>query len=79
MKRHLLIIALVIFAILVGSGCRNIKTVEANLGGLEIQYYPTLPQQEEPSIFDWGQSEQRVVPANFKGPLLLPMNTKYYE
>ena len=77
MKRYLLIIALAAFTILVGSGCRNIKTVEANLGGLEIQYYPTLPSQEEPSIFDWGQNDQRVVPANFKGPLLMPMNKSY--
>ena len=73
MKRHLLIIALAIFAILVGSGCRNIKTVEANLGGLEIQYYPTLPQQEEPSIFDWGQNKDLVAPANWSGPKLMPM------
>ena len=75
MKRYLLIIALAAFTILVGSGCRNIKTVEADLGGLEIQFYPSLPSQEEPSIFDWGQSEQRVVPSNFKGPLLMPMKT----
>ena len=76
MKRHLLIIALAIFAILVGSGCRNIKTVEANLGGLEIQYYPTLPQQEEPSIFDWGQNKDLVAPANWSGPKLMPMKGK---
>ena len=76
MKRHLLIIALAIFAILVGSGCRNSKTVEANLGGLEIQYYPTLPQQEEPSIFDWGQNKDLVAPANWSGPKLMPMKGK---
>jgi len=68
-----------ILPILFLTGCKNIKSVEADFGGLDIQYYPTLPQQEEPSIFDWGQNDQRVVPATFKGPLLMPMTTKYYE
>ena len=77
MKRYLLIIALAAFTILGGSGCRNIKSLEADFGGLDIEYYPALPQQEEPSIFDWGQNDQRVVPANFKGPLLMPMNKSY--
>ena len=77
MKRYLLIIALAALTILVGSGCRNIKSLEADFGGLDIQYYPALPSQEEPSIFDWGQNDQRVVPANFNGPLLMPMNKSY--
>ena len=76
MKRYLLIIALAAFTILVGSGCRNIKSLEADFGGLDIEYYPALPQQEEPSIFDWGQNKDLVAPANWSGPKLMPMKGK---
>ena len=74
MKRWITIIALSIFSILVGSGCQNIKSFEADFGGVDIEYYPTHPSQEEKSIFDWGSKTQDlVVPADWDGPLLMPM------
>ncbi len=73
MKRWLTIAALSIFTIWVGSGCQNIKSFEADFGGVDIEYYPTHPSQEEKSIFDWGKTEDLVVPANWDGPLLMPM------
>ena len=77
MKRWITIIALSIFTILVGSGCQNIKSFEADFGGVDIEYYPTHPSQEEKSIFDFGsRTEDLVVPANWDGPLLMPMKTK---
>jgi len=76
MKRYLLIIALAAFTILVGSGCKNIKSLEADFGGLDIEYYPALPSQEQPSIFDWGQNKDLVDPANWSGPKLMPMSKK---
>jgi len=74
MKRWITIAALSIFTIWVGSGCQNIKSFEADFGGVDIEYYPTHPSQEEKSIFDWGsKTEGLVVPANWDGPLLMPM------
>lgn len=74
MKRWILIVALSAFTILVGSGCQNIKSFEADFGGVDIEYYPTHPSQEEKSIFDWGsKTEDLVVPADWDGPLLMPM------
>jgi len=74
MKRWITIIALSIFSILVGSGCQNIKTLEIDFGGLDVEYFPTHPSQEEKSIFDFGsRTEDLVVPANWDGPLLMPM------
>lgn len=74
MKRWILIIALSIFTILVGSGCQNIKTLEIDFGGLDVEYYPTHPSQEEKSIFDFsGTAQDLVVPADWDGPLLMPM------
>lgn len=77
MKRWLTIAALSVFTIWVGSGCQNIKSFEADFGGVDIEYYPTHPSQEEKSIFDWGsKTEDLVVPANWNGPLLMPMKIK---
>ena len=74
MKRWITIIALSIFTILVGSGCQKIKSFEADFGGVDIEYYPTHPSQEEKSIFDWGsKTKDLVVPAEWDGPLLMPM------
>ena len=76
MKRWITIIALSIFTILVGSGCQNIKTLEIDFGGLDVSYFPTHPSQEEKSIFDFGsRTEDLIVPANWDGPLLMPMKT----
>ena len=74
MKRWITIAALSIFTILVGSGCQNIKSLEVDFGGLDVEYFPTHPSQEEKSIFDFGsKTEDLVVPANWRGPLLMPM------
>jgi len=74
MKRWITIIALSVFTIWVGSGCQNIKSFEADFGGVDIEYYPRHPSQEEKSIFDWGsKTEDLVVPADWDGPLLMPM------
>ena len=74
MKRWILIVALSAFTILVGSGCQNIKSLEVDFGGLDVEYFPTHPSQEEKSIFDFGsKTEDLVVPANWRGPLLMPM------
>jgi len=74
MKRWITIIALSIFTILVGSGCQNIKSLEVDFGGLDVEYFPTHPSQEEKSIFDFsGTAQDLVVPANWDGPLLMPM------
>jgi hypothetical protein len=74
MKRWITIIALSIFTIWVGSGCQNIKSLEVDFGGLDVEYFPTHPSQEEKSIFDFGsKTEDLVVPANWRGPLLMPM------
>ena len=74
MKRWITIAALSLFTILVGSGCQNIKSLEVDFGGLDVEYFPTHPSQEEKSIFDFGsKTEDLVVPANWRGPLLMPM------
>lgn len=74
MKRWILIVALSAFTILVGGGCQNIKSLEVDFGGLDVEYFPTHPSQEEKSIFDFGsKTEDLVVPANWRGPLLMPM------
>jgi hypothetical protein len=45
-----------------------------DFGGLDVEYFPTHPSQEEKSIFDFGsKTEDLVVPANWRGPLLMPM------
>ena len=74
MKRWILIVALSIFTIWVGSGCQNIKSLEVDFGGWDVEYFPAHPSQEEKSIFDFGsKTEDLVVPANWRGPLLMPM------
>ena len=74
MKRWILIVALSAFTILVGSGGQNIKSLEVDFGGLDVEYFPAHPSQEEKSIFDFGsKTEDLVVPANWRGPLLMPM------
>ena len=62
MKRWIIIIALSVFVIWAGAGCRNIKTLEADFGGLDIEYYPSHPEQEQPSIFNWGVTTNRAMP-----------------
>mgnify|MGYP000131412610 FL=1 len=73
MKRWIIIISLSVFVIWAGSGCRNIKTLEADFGGLDIEYYPSHPAQERPSIFDWGVTTNRFQ------PVLMDMNNGKYK
>jgi len=74
MKRWMIIVGLSAFVI----GCQNIKTVELDFGGLDVEYYPSHPSQEEKSIFDFGTVTNRInaVPASWDGPLLMPMTRK---
>tara|TARA_R100000900_G_scaffold127679_2_gene102603 strand:- start:810 stop:1094 length:285 start_codon:yes stop_codon:yes gene_type:complete len=68
--RWVIIFLLSIICILFGSGCKNIKSLEADFGGLDIEYYPTHPAQEEKSIFDWGVTTNK-----FRAmPALMEMN-----
>ena len=69
MKRWILIIALSAFSILVGSGCwsvRNVKEIDLSITGLEMEFYPEHPEQEEKGFF--GAITNRVVP----GPIVVP-------
>ena len=78
MKRWMIIVGLSAFVLLIGAGCQNIKTVELDFGGLDVEYYPSHPSQEEKSIFDFGTVTNRInaVPASWYGPLLMPMTRK---
>jgi hypothetical protein len=78
MKRLMIIVGLSVFVIFIGAGCQNIKTVELDFGGLDVEYFPRHPDQEEKSIFDFGTVTNRVnaIPASWDGPLLLPMTRK---
>ncbi len=75
MKRGAIIVGLAAFVIWC-SGCRNIRSVDADLGGLEIEYWPSHPSQEDKSIFDFGVVTNRLnaVPVGWDGPLLMPRN-----
>ena len=76
--RWVIIVILSAFVIFIGAGCQNIKTVELDFGGLEVEYFPSHPSQEEKSIFDFSTITNRVnaVPAEWDGPLLMPMERK---
>jgi hypothetical protein len=79
MKRWMIIVGLSAFVLFIGAGCKNIKSVEADFGGLEIEYFPGHPSQEEKSIFDFGvvvTNKVNAVPASWDGPLLMPMTRK---
>jgi len=57
MKRCITIIGLSVLAVWCGSGCvslRNIKEVDFGITGLEMEFYPSHPSQEEKSIFGFG-------------------------
>ena len=59
-KRWLTIIGLSALAIVCGSGCgslRNIKEVDFGITGLEMEFYPSHPFQEEPGIFGSAANE----------------------
>ena len=72
--RFLVIAGLALFVLFIGAGCQHIKSLEVDFGGLDVEYFPAHPSQEEKSIFDFGsKTEDLVVPANWRGPLLMPM------
>ena len=72
--RFLVIAGLALFVLFIGAGCQNIKSLEVDFGGLDVEYFPAHPSQEEKSIFDFGsKTEDLVVPANWRGPLLMPL------
>jgi len=75
LKRWCVVALLAIICILCGSGCRNIKTLEADLGGLDIEYYPSHPSQEKPSIFDWGITTNKLRAM----PVLMEMDNGKYK
>ena len=69
MKRWITITALSVFTILVGSGCgsvRNVKEIDLSITGLEMEFYPEHPSQEDTGFF--GAITNRVVP----GPIVVP-------
>ena len=79
MQRWIIIFGLSAFMILIGAGCRNIKSFELDFGGLDVEYFPGHPSQEEKSIFNFGSvvtNKVNVIPANWDGPLLMPMVRK---
>ena len=47
------------------TGCANLKEVDVSLTGIELEYYPAHPYQEEPSIFEGFDTHL---------PKLMPMN-----
>ena len=47
MKQFLKYLVLIILL----TGCANLKEVDISLTGIEMEYYPAHPSQEEPSIF----------------------------
>ena len=80
MKRWITIAALSVFTIWVGSGCgsvRNVKEIDLSITGLEMEFYPEHPSQEEKSFFDFGvvtNLNHMAVPARWDGPKLMPLN-----
>lgn len=69
MKRWITITALSVFTIWVGSGCgsvRNVKEIDLSITGLEMEFYPEHPSQEDTGFF--GAITNRVVP----GPIVVP-------
>ena len=82
--RWIIITALAAMAIWVGAGCKNVRSIDAGFGGLEVEDWPSHPSQEDKSIFDFGMTTNRLnavpanwdAPANWKGPLLMPMEKK---
>ena len=77
--RWLIIIGIGVLVIWIGAGCKNVRSIDAGFGGLEVEYWPSHPSQEDKSIFDFSSSKTNnwAVPANWNGPLLMPMNNNY--
>ena len=53
------------------TGCANLKEGDISLTGIEMEYYPAHPSQEEPSIFGGPLPK-----AGDSLPKLMPMTKK---
>jgi hypothetical protein len=53
-----------------------VKEIDFGFGGLEMEFYPVHPSQEEKSIFDFGVITNRweTIPVTY--PRLMPMTRK---
>ena len=54
MKRYLLILVLAALAIGIGSGCKsmtNVREIDLSITGLEMEFYPSHPSQEDEGWF----------------------------
>ena len=74
-KRLVFILLVSTFVVVVGAGCTNIKTFELDFGGLDVEYFPRHPSQEEKSIFDFSKKTDGppvVMPASY--PSLMPLS-----
>ena len=52
--RWIIIVLLAAFAIWVGAGCKslpNVKELDFSITGLELEFYPSHPDQEKPGFF----------------------------
>ena len=76
LKRVLTVAAIAVVVICVGAGCRNLKSVELDFGGLDVEYFPTHPSQEEKSIFDFSATTNRVLATPAYYPKLMPMRER---
>ena len=74
-KRLVFILLVSVFVVAVGAGCKNIKALELDFGGLDVEYFPSHPSQEEKSIFDFSKKTDGppvVMPASY--PNLMPLS-----
>jgi len=62
MKRWIIIMGLGALAILCGSGCsslRNLKELDFGITGLELEFYPSHPSQEEKGFFGSAELDDK--------------------
>ena len=67
--RFLVIAGLALLVLFIGAGCgsvRNVKEIDLSITGLEMEFYPEHPDQEDTGFF--GAFTNRVVP----GPIVVP-------
>ena len=77
--RWAIIVGLSAFVIFVGAGCgslRNVKEIDFGFGGLEMEFYPAHPSQEEKSIFDFGIVTNRIHATPVAYPRLMPLRER---
>jgi len=72
MIRLVTVVGLGLFAILVGSGCKNLKEIDISLTGFEAEYYPAHPEQESGGFFGSVTNVVHAAPASY--PQLMPMS-----